>query len=422
MKRRNIMLSMLFAAVTLSFLFTGCKKTEDTSLTLSSLMAGDIDLNGATAPDNVPVSPTIVATFSTDVDAATATSANITMEQDYDKSMIDLAITVSGKTITIVPNSTLGNGALYKLSFGAGLMATNGLAITAIDRSFTTEGTFVPAGQFAYWNFNDNADDQVGNFSPAAGGTTGITYVDSRNTDAGKAASFDGATSLIEIPNGDQLMNTSDFTLCFWVKEDSTGKRDQFVMGLAGWYGFQFEINNNGNGNLGECKLAAQYSISDGTTASQDLWFNGGADGTTKDNGGWKGWTFCKDLTSNNGTGVNGLLAEKWAQVVCMYNSVTKIGDIYINGQKMKEQDYNLYGSDNALSMATGLKYAGNAGNNAFVFGFIQDKNDPTIGDDWAAYSNPDNGHFQGQLDDVRIFHKVLTETEIQLMYNSEKP
>jgi hypothetical protein len=25
-------------------------------------------------------------------------------------------------------------------------------------------------------------------------------------------------------------------------------------------------------------------------------------------------------------------------------------------------------------------------------------------------------------LDDVRVFHKALTETEISLMYNSEKP
>lgn len=413
MKRRNILISTLFAIMTLSVLFTGCKKTKDTPLTLSSLMAGDIDLNAATAPNNVSVSPTIVATFSTDVDATTATSANITLKQDYDSSSIDLTITVSGNTITIVPSSTLGNGTLYKLSFGTGLMATNGLALTALDRSFTTEGTFVPSGQIAYWNFEDNANDQVGNFSPSASGVTDITYSTSRNTAAGKAATFNGSTSLIEIPNGDQLENTHDFTLAFWVYADST-KHGQFVMGLAGWYGFQFEIA----GDYGSCKLAAQYDFGDGTSGSEDLWFAG--DGQTKDNGGWQGWTFCKDLSSSGG--VQALLADKWAQVVCVYNSTAKVGTMYINGAEMKAQDFNLWPAGDPKQGVVGLKYNGNAGNNNLVFGFIQDKTDPTIPDPWADYSDPSNNHFKGMLDDVRIFHKALTATEVQLIYNSEKP
>ena len=32
------------------------------------------------------------------------------------------------------------------------------------------------------------------------------------------------------------------------------------------------------------------------------------------------------------------------------------------------------------------------------------------------------SNHFKGMLDDVRIFHVALTETEVQLLYNSEKP
>jgi len=44
-------------------------------------MVGTIDLNGATAPSNVPVNPTITATFSTDVDVATATTSNVTLKR-----------------------------------------------------------------------------------------------------------------------------------------------------------------------------------------------------------------------------------------------------------------------------------------------------------------------------------------------------
>lgn len=69
---------MLFAAVAFSLMLSSCKKDPE-PLALESIMAGTIDLNGATSPSNVPVNPTIVATFNVDVDPATATASNITM-------------------------------------------------------------------------------------------------------------------------------------------------------------------------------------------------------------------------------------------------------------------------------------------------------------------------------------------------------
>jgi len=366
--------------------------------------------------------PTITATFSTPVDVATATTSNITLTEDYDAVSIPLIITASGDVVTIMPTVNLANGALYKLDITAGLKASNGENVTALNRSFTTLGSFLPAGVFAYWNFDGNANDQTGVYNPAAGGITAITYVTGRNAASGQAASFNGTTSLIEIPNGDIIENSSDFSISFWIKDDTTGRRDQFVFGLAGWYGFQFEYNSNvyGTGStsqMGQCKLAAQYSYTGGST-SQDLWLDGL--GATKDNGGWQGWTFSKNLVAGGGTGVNGLLAQKWAHVVCTYDHATKIGTMYINGLQMKSQDYNLYPAP--LLNATGLKYAGLAANKTFAIGFIQDKVSPTITDGWADYSVLTNNHFRGLLDDVAIYHTVLTPALITLMYNSGKP
>jgi hypothetical protein len=212
------------------------------------------------------------------------------------------------------------------------------------------------------------------------------------------------------------------------MKDDTTAKHDQFVLGLSGWYGFQFEYNcsndhvANLNNRIGWCKLAVQYSLTGGTSASEDLYFPGAGTGTTKDNGGWQGSTFSRDLISSNGTGVNGLLAAKWAHVVCTYDHTTKIGTMYINGLEMKAQDFTLYPTANYKYNATGLTYAGLVANNTLVFGFIQDKVSPTITDSWADYTNPANGHFKGLLDDVAIYHSVLTPTLITLMYNSGKP
>lgn len=428
MKKQMLILSSLLLAMILIVGVSSCKKsttTETTTFALSTLKAGDIDLNAAVPPTNVPVAPTITAVFNVAVNAATATSSTITLVQGYDTLNVALTITVTGATITVVPKTSLAGGAAYTLHFN-GIKATDGQSLAATVRSFTTVGTFVPSGAIAYWNFENDPNDQIGTFpslKPAV--VTAITYVNSRNAAAGKAAKFDGSTSLIEIPNGEQLMNTGgvhDFSLSFWIYQDSSGHKDQFTMGLAAWYGFQFEINNNGNGGLGECKLAAQYQYAADSSASQDLWFNGADTNTTLYNGGWKGWTYCRDLQSSGGKGVNGLLQAKWASIVCTYNHVTKIGSLYIDGQIMKTQDFNLYGSDNLMSRVTGLRYNGNPGNNSFVFGFIQDKTDPTITDSWAQYSDPNNNHFKGMFDDVRFFQKVLTPNEITLMYNSEKP
>ena len=66
--------------------------------------------------------------------------------------------------------------------------------------------------------------------------------------------------------------------------------------------------------------------------------------------------------------------------------------------------------------------YAGLPAGNHLALGFIQERNNRTISDEWADYALPGNNHFKGQLDDIRFWHKALTETEIGLMYNSEKP
>ena len=233
MKKAIYFLTAMLLSASLIIGVTSCKDDENTVFELLTLMAGDVDLNAATPANTVPASPVITATFSVDVDAATVTSSVITLVRDYDDASIDLTLTTAGKTITVTPNTDLGNGALYKLSFMAGIKATDGQDLPAFERTFTTIGNFVPSGVVAYWNFNDNAKEQVEQTDPS--GIVGITYADSYTTDAGKAASFNGTTSIIEYANGDAFMNTNDFTLSFWVKPVSTnyGTRGHFVMGLS---------------------------------------------------------------------------------------------------------------------------------------------------------------------------------------------
>ncbi len=408
MKTKHLLNNLFLFAAAFSLLLTSCKKDPE-PLALDSLMAGTIDMNGATSPTNVPVNPTIIATFNVEVDPATANATNITMVQDYDDAPIALTVTSSGKTITIVPQASLGTGALYQLSFGAGLKSVDALAITPFQRNFTTEGAFAPAGAIAHFTFEDNANDIIGPWDPAAADIIGITYTASRKTAAGKAATFNGTTSLIEIPNGDLIMNTNSFTVAFWMKTNSEGKTNgHFVMGLAGWNGFQYEVFGDYSGS----KFAIQYQHPTGT-ASEDMWFPALADL------GWKGWTYAKSLTLAE---MAALLKDSWIHVVYTYNAPTKVGTLYFNGQRMKAFDFNLWDATDNKSKVTGLKYAGLPAGNHLALGFIQGRDNRTISDEWADYSLPANNHFKGQLDDIRFWHKAITANEILLMYNSEKP
>jgi len=411
MKRKHAIFSLLLGALLISAVTNSCKEDEPLPLALESIVAGTIDLNGATSPTNVPVNPTITATFNVPVDPATATAANITMVQDYDAASITIDIMIADKVITITPTADLGTGTLYQLNFSAGLKSTDGLALTPLQRSFTTEGTFASAGAIAHFNFEDNANDQVGSYDPVPADIIEITYTASRNAAAGKAATFNGTTSLIEIPNGNTLLNSTNFSIAFWVKTNSAGKTGgHFVLGCAGWYGFQYEIFGGYDGG----KFAFRYVLADLSTAAEDMWFPSLADL------GWQGWTFAKSLTVDQ---MMALLKDNWLNVVYTYNAASKVGTLYYNGEKMKSFDFNNWPAGDAKKGVTGLKYDGTPLGNKLALGFIQGRDNRAISDSWADYASADaTNHFKGQLDDIRIWHKTLSANEILLMYNSEKP
>lgn len=263
----------------------------------------------------------------------------------------------------------------------------------------------------------------IGTKDPTANQIVDITYVAGRKTEAGKAASFNGTTSIIEISNGDQLMNTNNFTLSFWVKaipHTDNADKGHFVMGLGAFFGFQFEIY----GGFGGWKLATRYNYNNaGTigTTTEDNGFNG--DGKGASNGGWQGFAFTKDLTTSGGPA--SIIKDKWAHIVYTYNGATKQGIYYANGEKMREMDFDLWPDGDNKRFITGLKYGGSEPDvkNELAFGFVQSRagtlwdNEP-----WGGYDLPGSNHFKGLLDDVFIYHKVLTPGEVTTMYNSGKP
>lgn len=414
MKTIKLLLSLLLVAGGLATVLNGCGEDEKPALALTAITAGGVDLNGATSATGIPVNSSIVATFNVAVDQA-STSA-ITLTRQYDGVVVPTTISVNGAEVTIDPNADFGTGTLFILNIDKSLLSTDGKGMAnSTERNFTTVGTFAVAGAFAQWTFEDNANDVIGSFDPAASQIIDVTYAAGRKADAGKAASFNGTTSIIEISNGDQLMNNGDWTLSIWVKPNSSLGKGQFVLGLGAFYGFQFEIS----GGYNNFKLAASYAHNAPAGAgkfSEDLW----ADGTG--NLGWQGWTFSKDFGANT---MSPVIKDAWANYVFVYNATTKIGTAYLNGEKVKEQDFKKWPVGDPKTFATGLSYRGAEPDvkNELALGFIHSRGG-TLWDSepWGGYAQPGANHFHGLMDDLIIYKKVLTPGEIATMYNSGKP
>jgi hypothetical protein len=411
MKNLKLILSMLLVIGVFTAVLVSCNNDDNngpSELKITAITADDVDLNGATSPTNVSIEPTVTITFNTDVDASTATADNIKVVRDYDQAVVSTDVQASGKTVTITPAQSLASGALYVITLGSGLKTKDGKAFTEITRSFTTAGTFAPTGAIASWTFEDNANDIVGTFDPAATDVVAINYVTGRNANSGKAASFNGTTSIIEIPNGPLLVNTNDFALSIWIKPDSIlHNGGNFVLGIGGSKGFQFELNRN------DAKLAAQYDLGDGSSNSSDLWIDGTG------NLGWPGWTFSKDFSSQGG--FKAVVHQKWTHFVFVYESATRVGTAYINGEKVKSQDFDNWPDGSAERGITGLKFSAADGiGEKLALGFIDDRSSTFF--DYGIYSNTNLNHYKGEMDDVIIYHKVVTPQEVTLMYNSGKP
>lgn len=415
----KIAITALLVATSLIIYSCDSNNSGPKDLFIESITVNGEDLNGAVSPSDIPTNANIVITFNTDIDAATANASTISLIQDYDNTVVDLTIEVSANMVTITPNNELGTGILYLFELKPGLMNTDEQPIGQTARTFTTTGTFAPSGMIANWTFEDNAEDVVGSYNPTTNGVVDITYTASRNTDAGNAATFNGNTSIIEIPNGDLLMNAEDFTLSFWVKTNSEGHVDasgnptgHFVMGLGAFFGFAFEID----GGYSSVKMPTWIGLNDGTTrGGGDLLWLG--DGLNADNGGWQG------TVVNDEEDMPALLQDRWLQVVFVFDGSEQTRSIYIDGVLRIQHDYSLWPEDATERLANRLEYGGAEPDvvNELAFGFVHSRAG-TMWDQepWGGYDFPTANHFKGQLDDIKIYHKVLTDTEIQLMYDSE--
>ncbi len=117
-----------------------CKKDEPEppALTIVSIKSGTIDLNSGTSATKVSAILPIIISFSTELDAATVTSANISLKRGT--SSVIVAISSAENTITITAVGGFAFGTGYSLTISNSVKSDKGVALSnQTSVSFTTD-------------------------------------------------------------------------------------------------------------------------------------------------------------------------------------------------------------------------------------------------------------------------------------------
>ena len=206
-------------------------------------------------------------------------------------------------------------------------------------------------GLIGYWSFDEGTGYSVQDDS--GNGNDGTIYGASWTTSSvlGNALNFDGVDDLIEFSS--PVLNIPPYTICAWVKPDSTSGDYRYILSNGGGanlgYGFFMQLTNNGEYQFGGKRPDANHGSRRYPASSTD-------------------WTF---------------ICGSWDGI-----ELTNI-KLYINGE--------------------------------FVSGtFKTDVDTHANPFDLRIGSSHENMYsFNGDIDEVRIYNRVLGDNEIKALYNN---
>jgi hypothetical protein len=236
---------------------------------------------------------------------------------------------------------------------------------------FSSTKNIEPASLIAYWPFNSNLTDSI---SQATGVAT-LTSFGNGLTGKGLQGALNGYALCDANAN---LATLQSFTISVWVNTPPPS---------TGIIGF-FSLANTTQfwGNI-------------------DMFFENGSDNT---NG--KVRVHMSQNGNDNTYAIDGVpnLFNKWVNIIVSYDQVGGKCTLYVNGASV---------NTGQAGTLTGPLAFTNVGK--IVFGCVQFQTNPsqtssTSSQPWASY-------LTGQLDQVRVYNKVLSNSEVDALYNLEK-
>ncbi len=227
---------------------------------------------------------------------------------------------------------------------------------------------YVPSnGLVGWWPFSGNANDQSGNGNN--GTVNGAKLTTDRFGLSNKSYNFDGKTNFIEIPSASSLNLNGDFTISSWFNSDT-------MYDVPGTVKMILSKNRNGITTNGYA-----YGIWNNNQSNAKrgmINFSGAPKFTTE--------AYPKDSSGD-------VRVNKWYHYVVTYNLNANLLNYYLNGVLIDTKTINYAISSNTLSAI--------------------------IGAEWMISGTGKKNFFNGKLDDIGIWNKVLTSDEIINLFTS---
>jgi len=217
-------------------------------------------------------------------------------------------------------------------------------------------------GLVGYWPFNGNANDASGNGNN--GTVNGATLTTDRFGNVGKAYSFDGVNDYIETPHSSTLLfSQNEVSISTWISVSNWPQLNQIEN-----Y-FLSKQSSLGNNQVGFHSYIFSGTTSTPVKAITNRYKNGSSS------------TFgsVSIINNNLGSGV-------WYNIIYTHNN--SFDKIYIDGILVDSQNSVQLGGTNTAPL---------------IFGCL----------------NNYLGNFNGKIDDIAIYNRALTQSEITQLYNS---
>ena len=457
MKIKNLKFTYFFL-LAIGLVLVACDKDDepkvDPTFSLVSLEADGIDLAGVTAAVDVPERAVITATFSSEVDATTATKANFDVTNTGDSQQADYTVSASGSTVTLTPADRWDPGSQFSISLSSSIKGTNGVSYGGNNLSFRTEGIFIPneESQVLAIDFDgETATDEASGLTVTTVGT--LTYTEDRRGTPNAAAFFNGEGNLVEIAADPKLINPST-TISFWFKTDladydggdGTGSpQTRFMMGLGVEKGYFLEIGRRSKDPTADAfgEIFLKYATdhvnignNGATVPKATAWSELNSQinvNYSPDDEQYNGWSFAIDELQEdppNRSYITDQVMGKWTHLVMVIDAAAQTKTFFVNGRKWATFQWASSGADWLFSDLS-LKTENNDGSpmegieGSLALGFAGSSTNTATG--WADYnktlSNPaeNKKFFKGAIDQFRIFDTPLSDEDVLSLYENEK-
>ena len=219
------------------------------------------------------------------------------------------------------------------------------------------EPEFLKQGLVAYYPFHGNAKDESGNGND--GEVHGATLAEDRKGQATSAYLFDGEDDLIEIPPSRSINAMRSLSIAFWIKANKA---------------------QNPKGKWGYTGLVTRWSFEDSSrVCAFGIWIKAEEIAICV-------WPIVQ---------ANQFMPfekEVWRHIV--YTHDVSDASIYVDGEQKSRRQHPINLRESSIPLIIGADNESSQGKHRF---------------------------FSGQLDDIRIYNRALSEAEVKELYEFEK-